>query len=72
MKLVLTYLQITISLILTFMIVIQAKGGGLMSGLGGQSAYHAKKGVEKIVLISTIVTAVIFVAISLTNAFLVS
>lgn len=72
MSIFLTYLQIFISVLLTFLIVIQAKSGGLMSGLGGQGTYHSKKGVEKVVLLATIATAVIFVAISLVNAFIVS
>lgn len=64
----LTAIQITISLILIALILLQAKGVGLGSTFGGQSqAYHSKRGVEKLVFTTTIVIVVIFVIISLLN-----
>ena len=64
----LTAIQITISLILIALILLQAKGTGLGSTFGGQSqAYHSKRGVEKLVFRTTIITAIIFAIISVLN-----
>lgn len=71
MKLFLTYLQITVAVILTFLIVIQSKEGGL-TNLTNHSSYHSKKGLERIVVIATIGAAIIFVVTSAINAFLIS
>lgn len=64
----LTSIQIIVCLILISLILLQAKGTGLGSTFGGQSqAYHSKRGVEKAVFYSTIITGIIFVIISLLN-----
>jgi preprotein translocase subunit SecG len=64
----LNVLQIIISLLLTGLILLQAKGTGLGSTFGGQSqAYHSKRGVEKLVFTATIVLSCLFVIISLLN-----
>jgi protein translocase SecG subunit len=64
----LTAIQIIVCLILISLILLQAKGTGLGSTFGGQSqAYHSKRGVEKVVFYSTIITGIIFVIISLLN-----
>lgn len=64
----LTIIQIIVSLILISLILLQAKGTGLGSTFGGQSqAYHSKRGVEKLVFTATIITAIVFVIISLIN-----
>ncbi len=72
MKTTVTIIQTIIALVLTLLIVIQTKSGGLMDSLSSKSSYHSKKGVEQLVFIATIVSAILFVAISLTNAFLIS
>ena len=60
--------QIINAIILMMLILLQAKGTGLGSSLGGsQQQYHSKKGVEKIVFIGTIVSAVVFVMLSIVN-----
>jgi len=64
----LTIIQIIVCLILIGLILLQAKGTGLGSTFGGQSqAYNSKRGVEKVVFYSTIITGIIFVIISLLN-----
>lgn len=64
----LTAIQIILSLILISLILLQAKGTGLGSAFGGQSqAYHSKRGVEKLVFYSTVVVGVLFVILSLLN-----
>jgi len=64
----LTILQIIIAVILTAVILLQAKGTGLGSTFGGQNQmYHSKRGVEKIIFSLTIILTVIFVLISLIN-----
>ena len=63
-------LQLLVSVGLVSLILLQAKGQGLGKSLGGTGSYHSKKGVEKIVHIATIVFAVLFLAVSLLNAFM--
>jgi protein translocase SecG subunit len=64
--LILTYLQIASAVLLVACIMIQRKGEGLSSGLGGGMSmdYGTKRGVEKWVFIMSIVCAVIFVSTS--------
>jgi len=65
---ILTILQILISIILISLILLQAKGTGLGTTFGGQSqAYHSKRGVERVVFTSTIIFAILFVFISILN-----
>ncbi|MDZ7586775.1 MAG: preprotein translocase subunit SecG [Patescibacteria group bacterium] len=65
---ILTLIQIIISVALISLILLQAKGTGLGSAFGGQSqTYHSKRGVEKVVFYSTIAAGIIFVIISILN-----
>ncbi len=61
-------LQIIVALIIIVLIIIQERGGG-MSGLfgggGGGGAYQTRRGVEKIIFISTIVATAVFVILAL-------
>lgn len=58
--------QIVVSIILVGLVLIQGKGGGLSSTFGGSfTAYRSKRGVEKAVLIFTIVLSIILVVNSL-------
>ena len=55
-------LQIIITLALTGLVLIQGKGAGLSSSFGGSFAFHrSKRGVEKVVLILTIVFGILLV-----------
>ncbi|OGN05195.1 MAG: preprotein translocase subunit SecG [Candidatus Yanofskybacteria bacterium RIFCSPHIGHO2_02_FULL_44_12b] len=68
----LTYAQITISVLLIVSILLQQKGSaGLSSTFGGSSMeYSTKRGAEKVLFYATIVLAVLFLAISITRLLL--
>jgi preprotein translocase subunit SecG len=59
--------QILISAALVLVLVLQAKGSGFGSALGGQttSVFRTRRGVEKTLFQLTIVLALVFLAISL-------
>jgi preprotein translocase subunit SecG len=59
--------QILISIVLIVVLVLQAKGSGFGSALGGQttSVFRTRRGVEKTLFQLTVVLATIFLAISL-------
>lgn len=63
----LPYLQIIVSLLLLFSILIQANGTSVGRSFGGGASYHTKRGAEKTLFVATIVLAVIFVSLSLLN-----
>ena len=68
MERVLTIAQILISIFLVASILLQQKGAGLGSALGGSdgsNVYSTRRGAEKILFYSTIVFALAFLAISL-------
>ena len=66
MKEILLTIQITVSIILIGIILIQSKGGGLGSAFGGSSQiYRSKRGVEKLFVYLTIILAVLFFALSI-------
>lgn len=59
-------IQIFLSILLTALVLIQSKGGGLSSSVGGSfTMYRSKRGLEKIVFILTIVFSVLVVINSL-------
>lgn len=59
-------LQIIISLLLIFLVLIQAKGTGLSSAFGGNfSFYRTRRGLEKAITILTIVFGIVLVANSI-------
>lgn len=63
--------QIIVSLLLITVILLQNRGTGLSGIFGGSSAvFQTKRGVEKVLFITTIVLAVIFFALSLGRLFL--
>ena len=68
MKPTLLAIQIIVGLALSGLILLQAKGTGLGRAFGSTS-YHSKRGVETLVFRTTIILAVIFVALSVFNAF---
>lgn len=63
---ILTVIQIIVAIILSALILLQAKGTGLGRTFGS-TTYHSKRGMEFIVFRSTIVLAVLFVLISVLN-----
>ncbi len=67
MNIVLTVLQVLVSLGLISLILLQNSKGGFGAGFGGGETYRTKRGAEKIVFSSTIVFAVVFLVISLLN-----
>jgi len=60
-------IQIISSVVLIVYILMQARGVGLSASFGGSdsSFYRAKRGLEKLIFIATIITAVIFSVSSL-------
>jgi len=68
MSVFLTVLQIIFALVLSVLVLIQAKGTGLGRTFG-QSSYHSKRGVEYLVFRFTIIIAVMFVIVSIVNQF---
>ncbi len=61
--------QIVLSVLLVVCILLQARGTGLGSALGGEgNVYRTKRGVEKRLFQATVVIAILFFGISLANA----
>jgi len=65
MIVVLLVAQIIVSIIMTILIMMQRQSGGLGASFGSGTAYHTRRGIEKGVFYSTIVTAALFTLISL-------
>lgn len=68
MERVLTIVQVLISVFLIASILLQQKGAGLGSTLGGgdgSNVYSTRRGAEKVLFHATIVLALAFLAISL-------
>lgn len=65
----LTILQIVVSLGLAATILLQARGGGLGAAWGGQgtTSWRTKRGAEKVLFTATIVLSFIFLALSLVS-----
>lgn len=66
---VLNLIQIGLGIFLIIVIILQAKGTGLGSALGG-SSYHTKRGAEKTLFAATIISAVLFVLTAFANSIL--
>lgn len=60
-------LQILVSMLLLFSILIQANGTSVGRAFGGSTSYHTKRGAEKALFVATIVLVVIFVTLSIAN-----
>lgn len=58
--------QILVGIVLTVVILLQAKGSGIGTALGGgtSSSFRTRRGVEKTLFQLTIVLAIVFLAIS--------
>ena len=59
--------QVLISVALTGVILLQAKGGGLGSAFGGGSFKTSRHGFDKVLFNTTIILAIIFVITSVAN-----
>ena len=63
---ILTIVQIVFAVILMAGILIQQRGSGLSGAFGGENnVYSTRRGAEKFIFVSTIVSAVIFLTVSL-------
>ncbi len=59
-------IQIVVSVVLVLLVLIQGKGGGLSSSVGGSiTFYRSKRGIEKTVFILTIVLGIALIVNSL-------
>ncbi|OGD63898.1 preprotein translocase subunit SecG [Candidatus Beckwithbacteria bacterium RBG_13_42_9] len=68
MNLVVTIIQVVLSILLIGSILLQAKGTGLGTAFGGSGEfYHTRRGVEQILFVLTIILIVAFFAISIVN-----
>lgn len=67
MKMTLTIIQIVIAICLIGLILIQSSKGGLGSAWGGGGEFRTRRGAEKIVFKATIVAAIIFLIVSISN-----
>ena len=62
---ILTYSQIVLSILVVAGILLQQKGSGLGSAMGGSGIeYSTKRGAEKIIFRATIVLAILFIVVS--------
>jgi preprotein translocase subunit SecG len=59
--------QIVVAIVLILLVLAQNRGGGLGSAFGGDSGsiYHTRRGIEKTLFNFTIVTMIIFLALSI-------
>ncbi|MGC9046954.1 MAG: preprotein translocase subunit SecG [Minisyncoccia bacterium] len=61
--------QIVVSIILIVLILIQERSAGLsiLVGGAGGTPYQTRRGLEKAIFISTIITAIIFALLAIIN-----
>ncbi|MEI6304776.1 MAG: preprotein translocase subunit SecG [Candidatus Taylorbacteria bacterium] len=71
MKSLLPYIQIILSVVLVAIILLQRTGAQVGGAFGGNdnfsSAFHTRRGMEKILFIITIVVAILFAVSALLN-----
>tara|TARA_Y100000310_G_scaffold344926_1_gene460555 strand:+ start:1663 stop:1920 length:258 start_codon:yes stop_codon:yes gene_type:complete len=69
MESLITFLQIVVSIVLITLILIQERssGAGGAFGGGGGGLYQSRRGLEKVVFISTIVLVILFAGLALLN-----
>ncbi len=67
-RITLNIIQLALGLTLTLLILIQSQGGGLGSTFGGFGGfYRSKRGLEKLIYVSTIIVAALFFGLALVN-----
>jgi protein translocase SecG subunit len=71
-ELIFNILQITLSVLLILVILVQQKGSGLGSAFGGSdnTIFSTKRGVDKVLHNGTIIIAILFFTISLVRLIL--
>ena len=68
MEKILNIVQIVSAILLIILILLQQRGATLGGAFGGESAvYSARRGVEKILFILTIIIAIIFLVAAILN-----
>lgn len=71
MKSLLPYIQIILSVVLITIILIQKTGSQVGGAFGGSdnfsSAFHTRRGFEKVLFITTIIIAILFAVSALIN-----
>ncbi len=71
MRSLLPYIQIILSVVLTVIILIQKTGAQVGGAFGGSdnfsSAFHTRRGVEKVLFNTTIIIAILFAISALIN-----
>ena len=71
MNQILIIAQLTSAVLLVVFILIQQRGAGLGGIFGGEGGvYRTKRGAEKVFFILTIILAILFIATSIINVFL--
>jgi len=66
----LTIVQMIVSVLLIISVLLQQRGaGGSAITGGGETSYHTKRGMEKVIFIATIFLAAIFLITALANLF---
>ena len=65
-------IQIVLSVLIITLILLQERSSGMSGLLGGsgEGYYQARRGMEKIIFYSTIVLAVVFVALAIYQLFI--
>lgn len=70
LKLIINIAQIAVSILLITAILMQARGTGLGAAFGGEGMiFRTKRGMEKILHISSVILAAIFLGLSLALIF---
>lgn len=67
MKFIILFVHMAVAIGLIALILLQSSGGGLGSAFGGGDTYRTKRGAERMVFITTIVFAVLFLITSVTT-----
>jgi len=70
MENILNIAQIVLAVILVAAVLLQNRGSGLGSafgGGGGENVYRTKRGLEKILFVSTIIISAIFFGVAMAN-----
>lgn len=65
----LTTFQVIVSIILIGLILIQERSSGLSSLFGGSGTtpYQTRRGTEKLIFTSTVITGIIFILLAVAN-----
>lgn len=68
---ILIWIQLGVSILLVISILLQNRGAGLSAAFGGDfGGYYTKRGMEKFLFGATIVLAIIFLGLAITNIYL--